>query len=76
MEPPLSPAHSVLPVVAMKRKRDNFESPDEAVALDHTKSARKQLPTSWREACKDAQHFRDDGLPSLEEAARLFGYTQ
>jgi hypothetical protein len=29
----------------------------------------------WKDACKDAHHVYDTTLPSLEEAAQLFGYA-
>jgi len=29
----------------------------------------------WREKCQNATHVYDEGLPSLEEASRLFGFT-
>mmetsp|Transcript_15062 Transcript_15062/g.22164 ORF Transcript_15062/g.22164 Transcript_15062/m.22164 type:complete len:384 (-) Transcript_15062:261-1412(-) len=60
-------------VSPQKRKREN--SNQEIVTL-RPKFARKNAPSTWRGACIRAGHFRDASLPSLEEAARLFGYSQ
>ena len=36
---------------------------------------RRQSVQLWKEACQTASHVYDQNLPSLEEAAQLFGYT-
>ena len=30
----------------------------------------------WRDVCRNAQHFFDEELPTLEEAAHMFGYVK
>jgi len=30
----------------------------------------------WRDVCSNARTFLDDRLPTLEEAARMFGYVK
>ena len=44
--------------------------------LSHRSKYRRRSIDVWKEACQTANHvYNDDELPSLEEAARLFGYT-
>ncbi|KAI2507397.1 Homeodomain [Fragilaria crotonensis] len=74
-ETPLAPCRFV-PVTPTKRKREKIEKSCDPADVDRSKCVRRKAPTTWRDACKDAPHFRDDALPSLEEAARLFGYAQ
>ena len=74
-EMPLATANFV-PVSPTKRKRDEVEKDDESAVVQRPKNTPRRVPLTWRDACEDAPHFRDDALPSLEEAARLFGYAQ
>lgn len=75
-ETPLATAHFV-PVSPTKRKREEVEKDDNMSAVvQRPQSIQRRVPSTWRDACHDAPHFRDETLPSLEEAARLFGYAQ
>lgn len=56
-----------------KRKR---ASTDEAVTSPRRSKYLRKSPLLWREACHKADYCFDDGLPSLEEAAHLFGFLQ
>jgi len=58
------------PMIKRKRSIDEFS----IFPTNRTKFM-KQSPTMWREACVEAVHAYDDALPSVEEAAHLFGYT-
>ena len=74
-EMPLASANFI-PVSPTKRKREEVENDDEFAVVQRPKNTQRRVPSTWRDACEDAPHFRDDALPSLEEAARLFGYAQ
>lgn len=74
-ETPHATAHFV-PVSPTKRKREEVEKDEDSAVVHRPKNTQRRVPSTWRDACKDAPHFRDDALPSLEEAARLFGYAQ
>jgi len=58
------------PMIKRKRSIDEYS----VYSINRTKFMKKS-PTMWREACVEANHAYDDALPSLEEAAHLFGYT-
>jgi len=62
--------------IPQKRKRIVTEECFEQVVFLRPKYNRKNAPGTWRGACISATHFRDSSLPNLEEAARLFGYSQ
>eukprot|EP00543_Licmophora_paradoxa_P015733 CAMPEP_0202474586 /NCGR_PEP_ID=MMETSP1360-20130828/92464_1 /ASSEMBLY_ACC=CAM_ASM_000848 /TAXON_ID=515479 /ORGANISM="Licmophora paradoxa, Strain CCMP2313" /LENGTH=110 /DNA_ID=CAMNT_0049101723 /DNA_START=1282 /DNA_END=1614 /DNA_ORIENTATION=- len=56
-------------------------SPGSTVTRNHCKRKMqprpiypKNAPKHWREACVAARHVNDVNLPSLEEAAQLFGF--
>lgn len=75
-EKSVAPSESDRNVSPQKRKREDSEDSSEDVLTLRPKFARKNAPSTWRFACIRAGHFRDASLPSLEEAARLFGYSQ
>lgn len=58
--------------VSVKRKR----AEDEPVERRRSKYEKKNVPAMWRDACHKAVSGYDDALPSLEEAAYLFGFAQ
>jgi hypothetical protein len=65
-----------IPASPQKRKREEIEESTEDVIVLRPKYAHKNEPATWRSACIDAAHHRCSSLPSLEEAAHLFGYSQ
>jgi hypothetical protein len=69
------PVPVMVPPTLPKRKRDVVETTADPLIVLRPKYARKNEPHYWRGACADAAHLRDSALPSLEEAAHLFGYS-
>lgn len=74
------------PVVTQENERTTGEVDNlnkkrvlEGVASNPVSLTRKRYRTvsidMWKDACRNASHVNDEGLPSLEEATRLFGYT-
>lgn len=59
-------------VISSMRKRAIEQEP---VQTPRKKFRRISLGL-WRDACQNANHAYDEGLPSLEEATQLFGYVQ
>jgi hypothetical protein len=57
--------------VGIKRRLDET---DDYVCSPRSKYSRKNI-ILWRVACETSPRVYDDGLPSLDEAARLFGYS-
>ena len=49
---------------------------EDALERRRIKYSRRNTPAMWRDACYQAASEYDDGLPSLEEAAFLFGFSQ
>mmetsp|Transcript_30549 Transcript_30549/g.43327 ORF Transcript_30549/g.43327 Transcript_30549/m.43327 type:complete len:393 (+) Transcript_30549:755-1933(+) len=68
---PVSPA----PPVVLKRKRDDQEAPTVSLHMTRRPKYDKENPLLWRTACALARDIHDDSLPSLEEAAHLFGFA-
>lgn len=78
----------VAPSVQPKKRRHHYvveDSPLADVTADEDVSANSSLSEprkrfrrmsleSWIDACRSASDNKDEGLPSLEEATRLFGY--
>mmetsp|Transcript_46754 Transcript_46754/g.54047 ORF Transcript_46754/g.54047 Transcript_46754/m.54047 type:complete len:426 (-) Transcript_46754:389-1666(-) len=58
---------------------DKDEFPVVSAVTGTNISSRKRFRTVsidiWIDACRNASHVNDECLPSLEEASRLFGYT-
>ena len=54
-----------------------IESPTKRIKtlLDAATSESMISVSHWRDACRKATHYSDAGLPSLEEAAKMFGYS-
>jgi hypothetical protein len=50
--------------------------PLSAVEMTPRKKFRRESPSLWKEACKAAEDLYDTDLPSLEEAALLFGFSR
>jgi hypothetical protein len=51
-----------------------FDETDDYVCSPRSKYSRKNIRL-WRVACESSPRVYDDGLPSLDEAACLFGYS-
>eukprot|EP00546_Thalassionema_frauenfeldii_P020916 CAMPEP_0178903322 /NCGR_PEP_ID=MMETSP0786-20121207/5093_1 /TAXON_ID=186022 /ORGANISM="Thalassionema frauenfeldii, Strain CCMP 1798" /LENGTH=384 /DNA_ID=CAMNT_0020574681 /DNA_START=147 /DNA_END=1301 /DNA_ORIENTATION=- len=66
----------ILPPRKRKYEDSDLSDSSDNVVILRPNFARKNAPATWRGACIRADHFRDASLPSLEEAARLFGYSQ
>jgi hypothetical protein len=56
-----------------KKRRADDDEP--VVDLKPRQKFRRPSLVLWREACSTTDSFYDQGLPSLEEAAALFGYA-
>ena len=59
--------------MAMARKRMAADSAQ--ATLMPRKKFRRVSVELWRDACHSAKNTYADSLPTMEEASRLFGYT-
>lgn len=44
--------------------------------IDSISQNQPKKPSTWREVCANANNANDSSLPSLDEAAKLFGFTK
>lgn len=58
-----------------KRVRTGGDSVERIPERSLPRSLLRKSPEDWRDACRNATHAYHESLPTLEEAAHLFGYA-
>ena len=62
-------------LVTPTKKRSRSAAAALSTVTPQRKKFRRVSIDMWKEACRAALNFQDEGLPSFEEASRLFGYS-
>jgi CRP-like cAMP-binding protein len=70
----LTESFVAIPLLQVVHRKRALETAEVEVATPRPKYRRVSLDM-WKEACRTAKNVYDDALPSLEEAAQLFGYS-